>query len=891
MKNGSARRSAITATLVVALLVAQTGQAVAAQIPNPVSSLFLQTSGPNAGINIGDYYTSPAGGNTDHLFTVRVPSDWPPGVPVTIALYDPELAGPSPSSPPARDEIRGGADSATFTLDSPTGSTIATATYSNSSTNGLWVELATFDPGVSGTGTYELHVTSSDNDDNSWRVDASHDPDCAVGGPGNCPTASLQNGNESDTAPGGSGPLGLAVVRTSYQHAGSGLVCQDHVFYVDSSTSRPLRAHNFDMDNNGSVVYTTPMGVDVVGTLSGNGVWNGSSDTTRVGDLLPDINGWWIAKICISSNNQYVFEAPSAGPSFPKPQPTPRLTIAKDDGTSMVSVGDELTYLITATNVSDTDAVPGDAYAVSITDSLPAGAVFLSCSPPSGVTCVESGGSIAIGSGSPLAPGDSLSIDVVVSVGPSVAVTLLNTVSLGYEDSLGNSFPTEQAQDSNSVEFQPILHLDVAGPSQVLRGDSLTATYSLSHDATSDDSPVSAVGFSCDICVSETFLSGDDDVDGFLDDGEIWTFEAIIDTGPGDSDPLIATATVSGSDGNGDGVQARILYEIDLIEPGSIAGVVFEDLDGNGVRDVGEPGLDAASVTLSTTSGPISTLIPSVGDYAFAGLFPGDYEVDVDETALPGGMVATVPDPRSVSLPEGEAVTGIDFGFAFPIVVSGSVFDDRDFDGALSPGEGGVEGVALSLIDQSDAVVSDTTTGADGTYAFTSIPGSYSVRVDGGIPVGWALTTADTVEIGLVLSGDVSGSNEFGVANRPPIASDQTQTVSLGDTPAPLEASDPEGTGVLFDIVTGELPLGIVLESDGTFSGRTSELGIFDLVISACDSAEPAACTQFEFHLTIAEPVDALPLTGIDTGKLVFMGIVLIISGSGLVLRFEREFD
>jgi hypothetical protein len=64
-------------------------EALAVQVPRPSSSLFIQTSGPNAGLGIGDYYTSPAGGNTDHLFVIRVPSNWPAGTPVTVALYDP----------------------------------------------------------------------------------------------------------------------------------------------------------------------------------------------------------------------------------------------------------------------------------------------------------------------------------------------------------------------------------------------------------------------------------------------------------------------------------------------------------------------------------------------------------------------------------------------------------------------------------------------------------------------------------------------------------------------------------------------------------------------------------------------------------------------------------
>ncbi len=123
--------------------------AAAVDLPPIASSdLFLQTSGPNAGLGVGDWYTTPAsagGGGQTHLIEITVPNDWP-GLPVTVALYDPELETPDPVSPVAVDEIRGDADSATFTLIDPSGTPVASQTYSGGGTNGEWTELATFTP-------------------------------------------------------------------------------------------------------------------------------------------------------------------------------------------------------------------------------------------------------------------------------------------------------------------------------------------------------------------------------------------------------------------------------------------------------------------------------------------------------------------------------------------------------------------------------------------------------------------------------------------------------------------------------------------------------------------------------------------------------------------------
>lgn len=887
--NSRTPRVATGLVLVVALTVAQAAPALGAQIPDPSSSLFLQTSGPNAGITIGDYYTSPSGGNTDHLFILMVPSSWPAGTPVTVSLYDPELAEPDPVSPAANDEIRGGADSATFTLESPSGATITSATYADAATNGMWVELATFDPGATGTGTYELHVTVSDNDDNSWRVNASHDPDCVVGVP--CDSASLQDGDEVDSV-GGSGSLGLGVVRTSYQHAGSGLVCQDHVFYIDSSTSNPV-AHNFDMDNNGSVTYTAPNGTTIAGTVSGNGVWNGSSDTTRIGDALPEIYGWWTAKICISVNNQYVFEAPDANPSFSQPQPTPRLEITKDDGTDTVAVGDQVAYTITVDNVSDEDSLPGDAHGIEITDTLPAGATFVDCTGPSGLTCTESGGAVTAIYSPLLAPGDNFDFTLTVIVGAAADDPMVNTASVSYDDHLGNAFTPVQGSDSDDVEFAPVLSLTAIGTNQSLRGDTANVTFELSHAGSSDASTVSSPAVSCDICDTLALASGDADSDGVLDAGETWTYEGSIATGSGDPDPLIATGSASGTDRDGDSVSTGATHSIDIVEPGSIAGTVFEDVDGDGLFDFGEPIIDGAMATLSDSSGLVAT-DAGPGGHSFSDLWPADYTVSVDESSVPSGLFLTSSNPLGVPLAEGEAATGVDFGFALPVTITGTVFVDANFDGSYDiAGEAGHEGATMALTDSSGTVVTSTLSASDGSYSFDVMPGDYTVAMTDGLPPGWAFTTDESIVLGVVTSGTSSSGHIFGVANRPPVTDDVTETVRVGDAPAPLTATDPEGAGVEFSILSGALPAGLELVSDGSWTGGAQESGIFAVTLEVCDLASPNACSQMALELTvpaleIQDSQAVLPFTGIDTDSLLALGLLLVGSG-GLLVFAVRE--
>jgi uncharacterized repeat protein (TIGR01451 family) len=823
-------RGATTVVVAAALLCVNPLSAIARQVPDPTSTLFIQTSGPNAGISIGDYYTAPAGGNTDHLFILQVPSDWPAGVPVTLALYDPEVAGPDPSSPTSADEVRGAADTATFSLESPGGSTIASAAYSGAATNGIWTALATFDPGVTGTGTYELHVSVSDDDDDSFRIDASHDPDCAVGGPGTCASASLVSGNESDSAPGGSGELGLGVVRTSFQHAGSGQVCQDHIFYVNPSTPRPLRAHNFDMDGSGSVTYTAPTGATTAGTVSNNGAWNNSSNATRVGDVLADINGWWTAHICISSTNQYVFEAPSAGPSFPEPQPTPRLTVDKTDGVAVAGIGDQLTYAITVSNVSDSDPNPGRAYVIELTDALPTDVAFVSCDAPTGITCLESSGVVTATASSPLRPGESFVVEVVVSVDSTVGDTVANTASVTYQDAGGNEFDQVESTDTDEIEFEPVLELVATGPAQVLRGQSATVTFALRHAPSSDGSLVLSPVLDAGACDTLSFTGGDDDSDGNLDSGETWTWDCEILTTASDPDTVPVPGLATGTDRDDDEVTAIGSTTLQLVDERAVAGTAFEDLDGDGIREAGEPAIEGATVRLTDGSTTLASFTTgSNGAYLFDGLFPGDYTVLVDETTLPQGMVATTPVNQAVTLAATEPVDEVDFGFATPVTITGTVFADDDRDGGRDAGDEGIEGVTVLL---SGASTDSTVTGADGSYTFTAMPGSFTLAIGAGLPDSWELTTADELATGPLVSGASSSDNDFGAA-----AERSQDDEDDDDDPTPVD--DPDDGGV--DDVD-ELPFtGMNLDGFLFFSIALAGAGAIIIVLGKDDAGPETA--------------------------------------------------
>lgn len=85
---------------------------------------------------------------------------------------------------------------------------------------------------------------------------------------------------------------------------------------------------------------------------------------------------------------------------------------------------------------------------------------------------------------------------------------------------------------------------------------------------------------------------------------------------------------------------------------------VWNDLDGDGVQEAGEPGINNVRVWLKDLNGNIlatavtgdNPATPTIesGYYAFLGLEAGTYQIDVDETTLPAGFSTTTTTPNAL---------------------------------------------------------------------------------------------------------------------------------------------------------------------------------------------------------------------------------------------------
>lgn len=198
------------------------------------------------------------------------------------------------------------------------------------------------------------------------------------------------------------------------------------------------------------------------------------------------------------------------------------------------------------------------------------------------------------------------------------------------------------------------------------------------------------------------------------------------------------------------------------VQNSTLSGRVYEDLNGSGTIDAGEPGIAGVTMQLSGTDSlgnavTRTTTTDASGNWSFT-VQAGTYSVvEVQPAAyLPGitkaGTVSgagstpgTVP-PGTTNGPNGSNANRIDtivlgtggastannFGEVRAASLAGRVYQDADYNGAAGAGDPGIAGVSVTLTgtDMFGNPVSLTTTTAatTGNYAFNNLaPGSYTL--------------------------------------------------------------------------------------------------------------------------------------------------------------------
>ena len=197
---------------------------------------------------------------------------------------------------------------------------------------------------------------------------------------------------------------------------------------------------------------------------------------------------------------------------------------------------------------------------------------------------------------------------------------------------------------------------------------------------------------------------------------------------------------------------------------GSIAGRVWLDEDLDGIQDTEEVGLTGVIVELKDINGVVleRQVTDANGNYLFADLTGGGYQVDVLDSSIPSGLDNTAGigglDPKIVELASGQRVRNVDFGYIPDDPTEGAIGDrvwaDADGDGIQDPGEAGISDVVLSLRDANGAVIATTTTNENGDYLFTNVAfgDDFTVTIDntGGPLAGFSPTVGPQSEGGFI---------------------------------------------------------------------------------------------------------------------------------------------
>ncbi|QOV89384.1 tandem-95 repeat protein [Humisphaera borealis] len=196
-------------------------------------------------------------------------------------------------------------------------------------------------------------------------------------------------------------------------------------------------------------------------------------------------------------------------------------------------------------------------------------------------------------------------------------------------------------------------------------------------------------------------------------------------------------------------------YAISAVLPGTVSGTLWEDINGNGIREFdlvtssfADPGVSGWTVFIDSNSNRVldaaelSATSGADGSYRISGVAPGSVSVVVQ---LPSGWRSSAPvtNVRTISLRNGQDVTAQDFGSARlrESSISGTVYADANKSGTRDAGERGLAGMTVYLDTNDngnlDAGEPRAVTSTDlfftpsideaGTYSFTHLAGGTHV--------------------------------------------------------------------------------------------------------------------------------------------------------------------
>ncbi|MCC6843703.1 MAG: DUF11 domain-containing protein [Saprospiraceae bacterium] len=226
-------------------------------------------------------------------------------------------------------------------------------------------------------------------------------------------------------------------------------------------------------------------------------------------------------------------------------------------------------------------------------------------------------------------------------------------------------------------------------------------------------------------------------------------------------------------------------WDLGLYKCIMIGGRVFLDKDKDGIFDPTENGLNGLDVYLvdAMSGAVVATLKTAVnpstpsddGYYKFACIKPGMYHVKFER---PGHLAASEPfkggntdkdsdishefgvnTTRKFTVLSGDMILNVGAGFQDKATLGDRVWLDRNFNGIQDGNEEPVQGVKIAAYTPGGVMVSEATSGFDGTYMLDGVAqGDYYVKFTAPVSFGFTIphTGSDNVD------NDVDGTNGYG---------------------------------------------------------------------------------------------------------------------------------
>ncbi|MDA7510456.1 hypothetical protein N8612_02155 [Verrucomicrobia bacterium] len=363
-----------------------------------------------------------------------------------------------------------------------------------------------------------------------------------------------------------------------------------------------------------------------------------------------------------------------------------------------------------------------------------------------------------------------------------------------------------------------------------------------------------------------TDVSGSYQFDSLLD-GD-YTLREVPQTGwvqtfPGISEDGAHYVTIAGGSD-----QAGIDFgnQRELIDIGSISGVKFEDLDGDGLRGESEPLLLGWRIYIDADGdGELgaderSTLTDGNGAYQFDSLSDAEYTIRESQQS---GWVQTFPSiaedgAHVVTVVSGSDLIGVDFGNQREAVVLGSIsgvkFEDLNNDGLRNENEPLLTGWTIYIDADGDGELGagerSVVTDNGGVYRFDSLSdGDYTVREVQ--QLGWLQTFPNVADDGAhivtVAGGNDSIGTDFG--NRRLVTAIRIEKA--------INAVDPLNPSPIEDADTASGPI-LLVGTDVTWTYLVSNEGEVPLAIDSLvdDAGTPADSTDDFVPVYVSGDID-----------------------------------